>query len=337
MRQTIKFFLFYSGILDLIHRLITFHLKVAMILRYHSVADFIDDLNCYASEAITVSCQDFDSQIRYLSKRYNIIPLSELINCLRENRDIPKNALVITFDDGYMDNYTNAYPILKKYGATATFYITAGCVEERKMLWMHKVIYMARNTGIKEIEVNGVRFDMKDGNTAVRGITSMIKKRRQDDRDEFIRDIAMRLGVTFDEKRFECVLMRWENMIEMKRDGFSFGAHTMNHPNLPNSSFDDAMYELTKSKRIIEERLSHPVKHFSYPNGGAEAHYNEEVKKMVQRCDYYSATTSVDGIVDKKSDLYELRRKGVAKGVKLYDLSTQIVFEKLKWWIMGGR
>jgi len=89
----------------------------ARILVYHSISK--DPLNPFS-----VSPEDFDEQMRFLSQEYNVISLEELVACIRnEEREIPANSVVITLDDGFEDNYVHAYPILKKYGVPATIFV----------------------------------------------------------------------------------------------------------------------------------------------------------------------------------------------------------------------
>src|SRR3989338_10191242 len=82
----------------------------------------------------------FEEMIRHLKKEYNIISLEKAIDLLKSKDDIPENTVVITFDDGYRDNYINAFPILKKYQVPATIFITAGVINNGDTLWYSAVV-----------------------------------------------------------------------------------------------------------------------------------------------------------------------------------------------------
>jgi peptidoglycan/xylan/chitin deacetylase (PgdA/CDA1 family) len=89
----------------------------ARILVYHSISD--DPLNPFS-----VSPADFEEQVRYLAREYNVISLEELVACIRDDEgEIPPDSVVLTFDDGFRDNYVRAYPILKRYGVPATIFV----------------------------------------------------------------------------------------------------------------------------------------------------------------------------------------------------------------------
>jgi len=335
IKLCIKAILYYTGIIEFLHLIITSKLRMATILRYHSVADFKDGEFIYASPQITVSTKNFEKQIRYLSKRYNIIPLEEIALHIKEGRNLPKNSLAITFDDGYKDNYINAYPILKKYGATATFFLTAGCINGKNILLTHRIIYAFKETKKKEVEIpnqlNIIKLEtLKDKLNAISTVNRIILHLDQSKREEFITNLENKLGVEIN--RQECsykYMLSWDEIKEMKENGMSFGAHTITHCNLPHCSYDYAKKEIEGSKSILEENIGRPINLFSYPDGTIKIHFNEEMKKLVRETGFISATTSIDGIVDDKSDLYELRRKGVGNDTKLYTLTTELVVNKI--------
>lgn len=100
------------------------------ILNYHKVDDFYHSLS--------IPPEEFEEQMKYLSENgFTTITPDQLMAYLNHDRELPENPILITFDDGYSDNFTNAYPIMKKYGFTATIFLVTNKVghEGNFMTW----------------------------------------------------------------------------------------------------------------------------------------------------------------------------------------------------------
>lgn len=94
------------------------------ILMYHRVVDALEDSNPYN---LSISLERFEMQLRYLAdKSFRSFSFKELVGMLNEGKKIPARSVVITFDDGYKDTYTHAFPMLQKYGLTATVFLVSG-------------------------------------------------------------------------------------------------------------------------------------------------------------------------------------------------------------------
>ena len=85
-------------------------------------------INDYSKDSLTISTKRFDTMMQMLYREYKVVSLGEMVNVLRKGEDINPKAVAITFDDGYMDNYTFAAPILGKYSLPACFFITSGYI-----------------------------------------------------------------------------------------------------------------------------------------------------------------------------------------------------------------
>lgn len=114
------------------------------VLNYHQV-------NNNAYNALTLNAKEFDAQMSYLYKAgYNTISPGQLLGYLRNGEELPPNPILITFDDGYADNYRVAYPILKKYNFSATIFLITDFVDAnpRYLTWKQ----------IREMRANGFSF-----------------------------------------------------------------------------------------------------------------------------------------------------------------------------------
>ena len=98
--------------------------------------------------------------------------------------------------------------------------------------------------------------------------------------------------------------LSWEEIEEMKEEGFSFGSHTHTHPNLLELPRDKVLSEIRDSKRILEERLGEPIKFFAYPYGK----FNSQIRDMVKEAGYLGAFSTLPGKNAKNEDHFLLRR-----------------------------
>jgi peptidoglycan/xylan/chitin deacetylase (PgdA/CDA1 family) len=282
------------------------------ILRYHSVSDHGDQNSRYLTPSIAVSPAVFESHIAFLSTNYQIISLDDVVAWISGAISLPRPAVTITFDDGYRDNYRHAYPILKKYGLTATFYVVTDAIGNAYPLWtseLRDLVYRARQRHVTLSSIGSQRIDLSDEAAKTQTIQTIGRIMRCADkktRGLIVRE--MRDKLISEKNRFlDEVMMSWDELREMKREGMCIGSHTMSHPLLPAISQQEAAIEIAGSKAKIEEELDAPAVHFSYPNPGEGVHVNEAVKNLVCHAGYLTARTSSKGSVRKDSDLFALK------------------------------
>jgi peptidoglycan/xylan/chitin deacetylase (PgdA/CDA1 family) len=285
----------------------------AIVLRYHSVADESAGPLDYIDPGLAVSPDGFDGQMRFLREHYHPTSLDDLVDAIAHGRELPARAVAVTFDDGYVDNYANAFPILRRHGIPAAFYITAGCVESREPLWTSRLRYYFMATRERRLAVEGRTLDL-DGrparHAAFAATIARIKSAGKVRGRELFREVEARLGVT-DIAPLRQSLMTWEQIAEMGRSGMTIGAHTLTHPNLPGLPASEAEAEIVGSRALVEERIQGPVRHFAYPNGRGVSHFNDVVRDLVVKAGFLSSVTSIDGPVYPGDDVFTLRRLGV--------------------------
>ena len=278
------------------------------ILRYHAICG--PEGYGYADPQICITPRNFERHVRYLTASYNVVRLEDAARALADGAPLPPNAVAITFDDGYADNL-EAARILNRHGATATFYITAGCLAGGEPFWPVEIRHLVRclprtritlTAGPAEVELDVTSDGLRD--QAVRRLTKTFKAHPIPVREE-LRQQLRALALPVESPR---VMLTWDEVREMHRLGMSIGSHTMTHPNLPNAGVTAAREELTASKRRLEQELDAPVTMFSYPNGGADRYLTPEIQDVVRESGYLAATTSRNAFAGRHSDLFALER-----------------------------
>ncbi|MBL7158435.1 MAG: polysaccharide deacetylase family protein [Candidatus Omnitrophica bacterium] len=139
---------------------------VPAILMYHSVGDPPTATLDGYGDKLNVTPEVFEKQMRFLKEHnYNVIPLNKMVERIREKERIPHKTVTITFDDGLKNNFTNAYPVLKKYGLPATFFVAVDFIGKKNFLTWED---------IREMQENGISIGSHT--MSHRWLTSLDKK-----------------------------------------------------------------------------------------------------------------------------------------------------------------
>lgn len=313
MRERLRVFiaacLYYSGIVRLALFWSARTKRQLIILNYHNAEGNLQD------------------QMRYLSRHYRILHVEEALKELYatpsadhankpgRDRRIP---LVLTFDDGYLDNYRLAWPLAKKFQAPITIYIIPGYIESGHYFW-----WLAGKRLLKELNGAKVKFDgqayhlsraeerevlLKLIDTRLRYASSVAE------REAFLVNLQEELGVSLpvrsvEENAEDALPVTWEQMRKMEESGLvSFGAHTVNHPVLSAlSDRKELQYEVSESRILLEQKLEHPVLTFAYPIGKPE-HFGDQSVDAVRSAGYSWAVTTIEDANTNETDPYLLRR-----------------------------
>ena len=304
------------------HRLIRHY---AIVLQYHSISPKQSPFASYINTTLSIEPDAFDRQMRFISRHYRVMKMDEIFSYLskRDQDHDPRRRVVITFDDGYRDNYLYAYPILKKYNLPATFYLTVDCIENRAPLWtalLNSLVTKGRSNHLEVPSLGRVYLTRTEKNRmeSVKDIKHLILPMSRKQREQTISEIKVASKAT-PQKGDDELMLSMEEVKEMSRNGMVFGSHTLSHPSLPYVPREEAWIEISQSKETLERDLGTPVVHFSYPNPGNKINLNSDIKQMVKEAGYLSAATSINGYVDHGGDPFELRRKGIYR--KLSSLS----------------
>jgi hypothetical protein len=248
--------------------------------------------------------------MRYLRKRYRIVSIDQMLREMAEGRSSDP-AVAITFDDGYADLYTHAFPILRSYDIPATIFLTVGAIESGNVAWYDRVFvaFQVAPAGEYVLPLSPPRhLRMGTPEERLGSAEDFISLMRKLPASEQRACCAMlENAVEFPAKSLEKRMLSWDQVRDMQKGGISFGAHTMTHPvvsRLPESDLD---WELRESKRIVEERLQSEVKHFAFPFGKSDECGDAAVARLKQ-LGYRSASTTTEGINDSWTDPFQLRR-----------------------------
>ncbi|MFC2002761.1 polysaccharide deacetylase family protein [Chloroflexota bacterium] len=277
------------------------------ILMYHRVCPL---KNNWGLEPI--SPQDFESQIEYFCRNYEILPLGELVQYVQQKNSFPEKAVVITIDDGYKDNYLYAYPILRRYHIPATVFLTTGHIGKGNLFWFDKVSYIIQHTTVNQISLDELgSYSLQselDKSHAGLIITERLKRLPEERKNLLIEKLLSISGVDIPVDLGKELILSWDEIKEMSSGGIHFGAHSVNHPILTNMPLEQAEWEIAQSKKDIEEKLGKEVTAFSYPNGD----FSSEIAKFIKESGFTCAVSVLPSkLISSQNSPYELSRIGM--------------------------
>lgn len=294
----------------------------AIILLYHRVLDKKID-----PQLLSVSRKNFRDQVKFLAENYTVLGLSELQKCM-DNKNIPKNSVVITFDDGYADNLYNAKPILKEFNTPATVFIT-GIGAEKGFWWDELEKLLTGNFPVSlDLDINEKHYSWKIKEAENRGYDpekyrdwNITLEDTPTDRHRIYRElctILRPLEHSLREKIIDELVSREHedardplsvDEVRSLREGglIEIGGHTQTHPVLSYLSQADQEKEIMENKKFLESLLDQPVTGFSYPFG-SKSDYTAVSVKSVRKAGFTCACSNFAGKVNYRTDPYQLPR-----------------------------
>jgi len=234
---------------------------------------------------------EFDRQIRFLKQHYDVIRVDDLEQVRRR----AGRAVMITFDDGYRDNYELALPVLKQHQVPATFFITSGFVDGGPVAWWDEIAWMVRQSPRGQLPAildDCPEFPLRNAEereAAVKGLLRFYKGLPLGQTQPFLQQLA---EVT-DTGRCPATLardvwMNWEMIRELDRAGLDIGGHTVSHPVLSRTSTEMQRQEIFGSKRRIEQEIGHAISAFSYPVGQPDS-FTPATQQLLREAGYHWA------------------------------------------------
>ena len=280
--------------------------RVFQILMYHRVNDNPDGF--LPSTPIPI----FSMQMEYLAENYYVFSLEDMIARVKKS-DIPERAVVVTFDDGYRDNFLHAFPILQKYRIPATIFLATGAIGTGQILWHDQVcraISQTSKTVLKGFG-NSSRHSLNsklDKSIAMENILWYLRSLSGSKRVTQTNQLIQELEVSTNEE-MNPLMLNWKDIRTMRTGGIRFGAHSVSHPILSGLSRREVRNEVQESKMVIEEALQEPVTSFAYPSGRL-IDFTEDVKTILQDEGYECAVTTLMGMNGTNDNLFSLKRNG---------------------------
>ena len=304
-----------STLLNIINRLLLSNRLV--ILMYHIIVP----VPFHFQDWCILDLTSFTHQMRYLKSNFDLLPLETAVENCRQG-DIKRPTAAVTFDDGYQNNFSAAFPILSKLKVPATIFLTTGLIDTDDTLWFGRLNTAFAETAIEALCWKGRRFELKtkqDKTAASRYLQAFLKNLSHDEIQDEVRQISIALGCNPDQPISAASPFRMLDSASIQAmadsDLISFGAHTHTHPLLSRLSPTLQAKEIGQSLQKVEALTGKPCGAFAYPNG-EKSDYTEDTVRLLQQFKVNVAVTTESGCFSMHDPPLEANRVGIGGAVK---------------------
>jgi peptidoglycan/xylan/chitin deacetylase (PgdA/CDA1 family) len=257
-------------------------------------------------DGMVITDVTFERLLEDLQRQFQVVSLETLLQEGSSDTDRQKPWCVVTFDDGWRDTYTRAYPSLKKFGMAATVFIASGSIEHRGGFWVER-LNKAWKVSSSRARIESVLGGLVNRNTSqlreLENIVEWLKRMPMEKRDLLLMQMLPSEESSDDAGDVDS-MMTWKQVIEISRNGMEIGAHTVSHPLLTYEDDTTVERELRASKQTLEQKVGKNVRSFAYPNGDCD----ERVRRSVEQAGYNCAFTTRPGWYNLRQDCYSIRR-----------------------------
>lgn len=284
------------------------------VLNYHRIADpYQADFDSFKPN-VSATPEGFDHQMDYVAKWFQVVSLRDVVAWLDGHKELPPHAALITFDDGYLDNYTTAFAILRRYHFPAIIFLTTGHIGTDAPFYWDLAAYCFSHTEHDRITFPDGKIEhwsnQAQRDEVCRDWIESLKTLPQSEKQVWVQRLPAGLDVSIPAGYFRGLMMNWDQVREMEKAGIEFGAHTINHPILTRISIEEVCKEVEGSRSKIEEETGKPVLGFAYPNG-QPSDLDAQIEKVVADSGIRAAFTLLNGpssLVEVRRNPYAIRR-----------------------------
>lgn len=287
----------------------------AVVLTYHRVIPSNEIADCPSNPGIVISTRAFEAQMRVLRRHFRPLSLDRFVSTVVERKTFEPRSCLVTFDDGWRDNFDHALPILERYEMPAVLYLATAFIGTDRTFWQESMTESLLRIRRQRERIAGgpTPPELKPclapaddvARAAISRLVASYKGASTGKRERFQAELAKLAGGSPDGDRH---FMDWDEVAAMRRAGVEVGCHGVNHLLLTDDR-TDAAFEVEESRRVLEERFGAPTSSFCYPNGD----YDSDVVEVVRRAGFSVAFSTDRGYVSKADDPYLLKRNNICE------------------------
>lgn len=324
MRKFVKTILSHSRIL---RPLKVFQNNKIIIFNYHRIrkdnSPTVFDDSVFGPDA-----KRFREEMEWVKKETRVLNEEELLEIVYQKKRINGVCSLVTFDDGYRDNYDIAYPILKDLNIPALFFIPTHHMTTRQLGWWDIVAYFVKQTTKKQFTFQTIEYNTADKNALIKKFINQLKMSEPIYIEKFLHQLSESLNVPFPDIKLQSEeLMTWEQLKIMIGSGMNIGSHSHDHSILSRQDAETLAAQLSKSITILENNLNYKINSIAYPVGGNQ-HFNQVTKAVTRDVGFKLGFSYLTGINNSEAvDPFNVKRMGIRP--EWLNLDMPLAFPKI--------
>jgi peptidoglycan/xylan/chitin deacetylase (PgdA/CDA1 family) len=286
---------------------------------YHRVVTDAELASQFIQPGMYVTAETFHRHVRFLREHFHVLSMRELLSLWREGPwSSAERYCVITFDDGWLDNYVHALPVLRQYGVPASIFLPTGFIGTARWFWPERLGWLGQRFPTlppqhraqvlaslrrRDAWLDEVANRLEAGDTDE--LIKCCKTAPQERIEELVNLLASEMDLRLPDER---LLLNWREVEEISAAGISFGSHSVSHKILTTVSPTELHEEVHGSLAELRKRNINVAPVFCYPNGD----HSPIVVRCVESAGYSAALTTDPGWEGRSdSHLFRLKRIGV--------------------------
>lgn len=301
------------------------------VLNYHRL--YKGNLNTTIDEGVfTHSLEIFRNQMLWLKSNFRMIDEETLLTKIEEKEPFTERTVLVTFDDGYRDNFEIAYPILRELEIPAIFFVACNHISGEVLPWWDQAAYMIKQSSVSCFEFSGqtvrVSKDRQELNAEIRKVLAVFKNSPTDRSEELLQELSEVCDYPVPgSENLNAEFMSWDQLKELTGHGFAVGSHSMNHRIMSQLSAQEQRQELEESRQMLEQKLDTTVRSIAYPVGGPTS-FTDETVSISQDCGYKLGFSFIHGTYGNHvSDRFRIHRVQLDKNPDMF--KAQALMPKL--------
>lgn len=281
------------------------------VFNYHRIGDVTKTE--FDRAVFSCSVAALETHLIAIKNNFEIITSKQLRTIINEASVIKKRYAIITFDDGYYDNYSEAFPVLKKHNVPGIFYLPTEFIDSDKVPWWDEIAYLLRNSSGQSYSLpkQDTKFDLVKLSIDATIQKIIFQAKRIDGINilDVLADIRDKFPQAHEKLQAEenMLFMNWQQAKEMSENGMEIGSHTLSHQILSQLTSDEQKIEITISKEVIEKNIGQEIFSIAYPVGRYHC-YTEETCQLSEEAGYIIGFNNEPGKNKTINNPYNINR-----------------------------